>query len=273
MLPTAPQTCEGIRVNSISSEPQSCGGKEQHHHCKLAQHSLGTCGSSTNLSQPGVPQPPESAIQIQAMAEAQLAYSTPPRPCRQTTGVPQSPFCASSILDQLMSVSHEADSFCQAAQTKRNYVTAAIAPPDSASCDQPLHVASLVYLSPSPGVSSLHNFAADQRAIFCSQQLDSSTDVTPSTRAVPAQRMAGGLQKRISSAVEVSDTPTGLHSGKVLMPLLASRDPRKQIHFAVGRAASHAGSHTTHGKLQQVSSIYAIYVILYIVCATALNWA
>lgn len=46
----------------------------------------------------------------------------------------------------------------------------------------------------------------------------------------------------------VSDTAAALPPSVVLVPLLASRDPRKQVRLAVGRAASHIASHTTDGN-------------------------
>lgn len=118
LLSAAPQTFAGINCDIISSSHSLYGGKEQHHDYAHAQQSFGTCGSSTNLCQPSVPQLPESVLWTRATAELQQAYQTPPRPCRQAVHVPQSPFCASNLLGQLLSMSGEAGTLCLAAQPR-----------------------------------------------------------------------------------------------------------------------------------------------------------
>lgn len=133
LLPAAPQTFAGINCDISSSSHSFYGGKEQHHDYAHAQQSFGTCGSSTNLCQPSVPPLPVSVLWTRATAEPQQAYQTPPRPCRQAVHVPQSPLCASNLLDQLLSVSGEAGTLCLAAQPKAcksNHMTAAHALPE-----------------------------------------------------------------------------------------------------------------------------------------------
>ena len=242
-LPIASQTLEGIPHGSTVSHSKVYGSKEQNCTFAHAQQLSELCGNSTGLCQPGMQQLPKSSPLSQAVADSQQAHQTPPRPYRQVAEVPKRLFCASSILDQLMSVSAEA-STSRAFTPSKACTSIYSAAAESALLDSaveesaPSHQLHVVGMS---STSRLHSGAASAyehlQATMSSQHFGNSIDSRHnSTTSSAAQVGADVLQK--SDSKGMFDMLKTVPPNTALVSPLTVQYPHIQTHPAGSKTAN-----------------------------------